>query len=263
MFLEFLITGIFSSFIVLGWQCYKDSPWENFVLKKFLRTLIIAPLISIALYFIVKRNLLQIKNLGILLLFTISIERVIGEVYKGFIRKGSHKEYEKLFERLNINFNNHFIRIIIGIIVSILITYVVVYASVKILELIFYYTPNDYIRGVLSGILGGSLCAIGGAIKDSQFEGFKIKKFIRSPLVGLIGGIILINYTQNLLVLLLSITGFERVIVELYKTFIKRQVRGIFENQKPKYTNWQEKRWIFFLLYLIGFIAFVLLLLKY
>ena len=49
-----------------------------------------------------------------------------------------------------------------------------------------------------------------------------------------------------------SLIGYERVIVELYKTFWQRQTRGIFENQKPKYANWKTKRWIFLVQYLVG-----------
>lgn len=259
-FFMFVLTGFFSSLIVLGWQCYKDTPWENFVIRKFLRTLFIAPLVSIVVYMIVKYGSLDITNLGVLLLFTISLERIIGEVYKGFIRKGSHKEYEKLFERLKIHFDRYFSRVSIGIIVSGILTIIVIGGSIKVLQFIFHFSEGYMVRGIVAGLLGGLLSAVGGAIKDSQFEGFKVKKFIRSPLVGILGGIMLIRYTHSVLVLLLAVTGFERVVVECYKTFIQRQVRGIFENQKAKYPYWFKRRWIFLGMYLIGVAALIVFL---
>jgi len=40
------------------------------------------------------------------------------------------------------------------------------------------------LAGLLVGVAGGLLVAIGDAFKDSQFEGFLPFKFLRSPVVG-------------------------------------------------------------------------------
>ncbi len=103
------------------------------------------------------------------------------------------------------------------------------------------------------------LIATGGGIKDSQREGFKFKKFIRSPITGAFAGFLLIRFSAVPIFLLLSTGGLERVIIEFYKTYYTKYTRGIFEEQKPKYKNWFKKRWIFFFTYLISVIIFIIL----
>jgi len=99
------------------------------------------------------------------------------------------------------------------------------------------------------GFIGGISVAIGGAIKDVPAEGFKLNKFIRSPLAGIVGGFIATNYVISLDLAILSAIGFERVVVEFYKTFLSIEPRGIFRGMKPKYPVWFSKRWIFFVSY--------------
>jgi len=52
-------------------------------------------------------------------------------------------------------------------------------------------TINDVAIGAFVGFLAGLAVAIGGAIKDSPNEGFKLLTFIRSPLIGMVEGAIL------------------------------------------------------------------------
>ena len=47
----------------------------------------------------------------------------------------------------------------------------------------------------------------------------------------------------------LACIGGERVGVELYKTFLRRQVRGIFAGQAPRYPAWFRVRYLFGLSY--------------
>ncbi len=248
--LTHLLLGIAAAMIVTGWQGYKDTPWEDFVFRKFVRSYLIGVLCALLVYASVRSGLLPSTNYGVLLLVIVSIERLIGEVYKGFIRKGSHAEYVKLFERLHISFSSAIIRSLAGILFAVILTAFILLVLSKLVGLILQAPVLP--SGLLIGVIGGLLSAIGGAIKDSQFEGFKVLKFIRSPLVGMVGGLLLVHYTRNPLLLLLSITGFERVVVELYKTFIKRSVRGIFEGQHPKFGRWFKLRWLFFVLYACG-----------
>lgn len=256
LLITYTITGFAASLIVVGWQGYKDTPWENFVLKKFLRSITVGILLGIVFFVLNLYWNVRADNLGILLLTILSIERIIGETYKGFIRKTSHPEYERLLIKLRIVIKNPYIRSIAGIISAIVLSVIVIGISMKIIEFITKLN-NFYITGVVAGFIGGTLNAIGGALKDSQFEGFKFLKFIRSPIVGIIGGLILVNFSSKPFFLILAITGFERVVVELYKTFVRRQVRGIFANQKPKYKIWFKRRWVFIILYGIG-VAFLI-----
>lgn len=246
----FILISVAAALIVTGWQGYKDSPWENFVTRKFMRSYLVAILVGVAFYYLNTLKLLSFNNLGILLLTILSVERATGELYKGFIRKQSHPEYIKLFERLHIRFKSPKIRVITGILFTATLATAILILLTQFISYVLLLP--SIMAGLIVGLIGGTLSATGGAIKDSQFEGFRFKKFIRSPIVGMLGGIILVRFTNNPLLLLLSVTGFERVVVELYKTFIRRQVRGIFEGQKPKYSYWLKNRWIFIILYGIG-----------
>ena len=252
----FMLMGIAAALIVTGWQGYKDSPWENFAFRKFARSYFFATIAGLIFYYLDTLKILSFDNLGVLLLTILSIERAIGELYKGFIRKKSHPEYVKLFERLHIKFKSTTIRVITGILFAIVLTGAILILLTQLITHILLLP--SIMAGLIVGLIGGTLSAAGGAIKDSQFEGFRFKKFIRSPIVGMLGGLILIRFSNNPLLLLLSVTGFERVVVELYKTFILKQVRGIFEYQKPVYVFWLKNRWIFFVLYLIGALILIL-----
>jgi hypothetical protein len=251
----FLLTGFAAALIVTGWQGYKDSPWENFSPWKFIRSYFVALLVGAVFYYLETQKILFFDNFGILFLSILSVERMMGELYKGFLRKQSHPEYIKLFERLRIKFKSFQIQLIVAIFFVATIAVATIFLLIPLVSSALLLPRN--IAGLIIGFIGGLLSATGGAIKDSQFEGFKLKKFIRSPIVGLVGGLILVRFSHDPLLLLLSAIGFERVMVELYKTFIQRRVRGIFEGQKPKYPFWLKNRWIFFVLYSIGGLALI------
>jgi hypothetical protein len=93
------------------------------------------------------------------------------------------------------------------------------------------------------------LVATGGALKDSQFEGFIPAKFIRSPIVGAMVGMIIIHFSTSWYLVVLASIGGERIGVELYKTFLKRHVRGIHANQPIRHPVWLARRGIFALLF--------------
>lgn len=251
----FIFIGVAAALIVTGWQGYKDSPWENFALWKFARSFFVAAFIGIIFYYLDALKILKFSNLGILLLAILSVERAIGELYKGFIRQQSHPEYVKLFEKFSIHFKSPANRVIAGVV------FALVLASV-ILILLIRLTPYVLLlprvaAGLIIGLFGGMLSAAGGAIKDSQFEGFKFRKFMRSPIVGMLGGTVLVYFSNHPLLLLLSAIGFERVAVELYKTFMRRQIRGVFAGQKPEYPFWLKNRRIFVILYGIGVLTLI------
>lgn len=245
-----MLCAVAVGLIVTGWQGFKDTPWEGFSWNKFPRSFIASTLIAILLYFAQIKEMLVIGNYGVILLVILSVERLIGDIYKGFVRSGSHAEYTELFRRLNLRFDSKTTRAVCGAIVLLAYGALALFVLRPLAEWLLQLPETT--AALLVGTLGGSLSAIGGAVKDAQFEGFKPIKFIRSPFVGAIGGLILINFTQQPLVLVVASVGFERIVVEFYKTFLRRSVRGIFENKKPRFPEWFKHRWIFFVSYLVG-----------
>ncbi|MEO2056700.1 MAG: hypothetical protein ABGW66_04385 [Flavobacteriaceae bacterium] len=87
------------------------------------------------------------------------------------------------------------------------------------------------INGTTAGIIAGTLVAIGGAIKDSPYEGFKPITFLRSPIVGAIVGTVLASQfkIKDFPVILLSVIGGERIVVETWK-IIRAHKPSKFEN---------------------------------
>jgi len=96
-------------------------------------------------------------------------------------------------------------------------------------------SPSPNIRSVVDyGIIGfaaGLASAVGGAVKDSPYEGFSYLKFLRSPMVGAIAGITTGYFFPDIhpAVLFFACIGEERVVVESYK-IARVQKPGKFRN---------------------------------
>jgi hypothetical protein len=248
--LTFLLVGFLAGLIVVSWQCFKDPPWEGFSLIKFARTFIFSGLVALVFYFLISSDLVYPVNFGILLLTIICFERALGEVYKGFFKK-KHEEYNEVFTHYNLGLQYKSAKVFLGVGLSVLIT---------LLFILFAYLPdlllplinNKYVLGGILGLIAGVTVAAGGALKDTTFEEFNPRKFLRSPIAGLIGGLILVNFMQEYRLLIFACIGFERVVCECYKTFIRRRVRGIFEHKKVRFPMWMRLRWLFVHTYAFG-----------
>jgi hypothetical protein len=92
-------------------------------------------------------------------------------------------------------------------------------------------------------------------MKDSQFEGFKPLKFIRSPIVAALGTTLLVQRSLSPPLIATAAIGIERVLVEFYKTFLTRQVRGIHAGKPLVHPGWLRWRWLFAVAYVAGMAA--------
>ena len=86
------------------------------------------------------------------------------------------------------------------------------------------------INGVLCGIVGGFIVALGGSYKDTLYEGFFWLRFFRSPVIGMFTGFIVgLVYPDLPLVALFGTSiAFERLCVETWKAVIRKKP-GKFE----------------------------------
>ena len=84
---------------------------------------------------------------------------------------------------------------------------------------------------IFAGFLAGLICSLGGAVKDSPYEGFKVWTFPRSIVVGTIGGILSLSLTTNFFLAFAFAGYFERFIVEGWK---------ILRNRKPGKHEWRR-----------------------
>jgi hypothetical protein len=81
---------------------------------------------------------------------------------------------------------------------------------------------------VLAGFLAGLLCSAGGAIKDAPHEGFKPLVFLRSTVVGTVGGTVSAAFTPSFLLAFAFAGYFERFVVEGWK-IVRGKKPGKFE----------------------------------
>ncbi len=236
--------GAVAGLIVSSWQGFKDPPWEGFSVAKFLRSIVVGTAAGALLCCAGPGHQSAAANLGILAFAVVAVERVIGEAYKGFFRRGKHDEYYRLLRRMAVPESVYPAKIVLGL-GFVIGAYWLFRLMAWWLARLVTGLGSLAIAGLLVGIGGGLLVAIGGALKDSQFEGFIPLKFLRSPLVGALTGMVMIRFSSQWFLVALAAVGSERVVVELYKTFLKRQVRGMHAGKPVLYPVWLARRGIF------------------
>ncbi len=115
-------------------------------------------------------------------------------------------------------------------------------------------------RAMLMGTMLTLFEASAGAYKDGFFEGFRLKTYLRSPLLGTIGGFLLGHLTQNLALVLIGLLAFERILIEVKKFFQKGYMPGKFQPGIVPFEEWMGRRRVFLAPYLATCAVFVVLL---
>ncbi len=251
--------GSAAGLIVSSWQGFKDPPWEGFYFGKFLRSIVVGAVAGVVFAWAAAAGRIAVDNLGVLAFAIVAVERVFGEAYKGFFRRSAHAEYFKLLRRIGVPASVYPVKLLTGIGFMV--------GAYWLFRLLAFWLARMagrfdslFVPGLLVGLGGGLLVAIGGALKDSQFEGFIPAKFVRSPIVGALSGVLFVQFSRTWLLVALAVVGGERVGVELYKTFLRRQVRGIHAGKPLRYPEWFARRPIFAVSYGVAVAVCVFLL---
>lgn len=238
------VTGAVAGLIVSSWQGFKDPPWEGFSVRKFLRSIVVGTAAGASIALAATRGFLAIDNLGVLAFAVVAAERVIGEAYKGFLRPGAHAEYSKLLGRFGVRQGAYLLKVLLGM-GFLIAAYWLFRLLAFVLQWMVIGRGSLLAAGLVGGLGAGLLAAIGGALKDSRFEGFLPLKFVRSPIVAGLLGMVLIRFSTSWLLVAMAMLGGERVGVEFYKTFLKRQIRGIHAGKPVSHPWWLAHRGIF------------------
>jgi len=215
---------------------YKDSPYEKFILSRFFREIIIGTLSSLFVLLFIKTNGISFV---ILFLSFVACSRIFTETYKQFIRQEPQHIYKipSMVHIFRIIPTSRLKRLILGILAF--TTFILLIASA--LKIYNFLPPS--ISGPFLGLFTGLITGVGGAYKDGFFEGFELRKFFRSPTLGLLSGFLLSFFAHTPLFLLLATWGLERMVVEFYKGFIKsKYVPGKFNFTKARYPQFFKKR---------------------
>ncbi len=213
------ISGLYTSL----WGAFKDCPYEEFKKKTFPRSIYFNVVIFLMLYTCpVFWGRISSLNFFQIFFLTMGMERAIAEFYKGFFRTEDQAKY---FVPSRITFfgsyvTNDLLRKSVGVCL-ILGTFLLILVDTTITTALEFF---------LVSYAAGMLVSIGGAYKDAPFEGFKILKFQKSPVVLSPFFFLFYLFSPTSLGILTCMNfGLERFIVEYYKTYIQRNMSGKFK----------------------------------
>ena len=196
---------------VATWGAYKDTPFEGFKPVSYLRSIVLAIVVAVALWtWPAMRNTSDVLvGLGVIY----ATERVATEWWKAIIRDQDQSGYS-IPMRLGFHgrpIDNPFIRYSAGILV--LLAIVAAIAGVASVQRLLPNVPH-WLTIATVGAAGGWATALGGAWKDAPIEGFSFWKFLRSPAVATLWAAPLSLMTADWVLLSISAGGMAVASIE-------------------------------------------------
>lgn len=181
--IEVLIVSLVAGLHRSCWGAYKDSPYENFSIFKFLRSILVAVFCGLLLSFL--PHFVGKFELWTLFVSVVAIDTVLWEIYKMFFREESQAKYKipSTFHLLNRKVESRPKKMIFGIGMLLFVFLFVIWSA--------EWKINNIFMALVVAVVVGWVEAIGGAWKDAPFEGFEFWKLFRSPVVALVVGILL------------------------------------------------------------------------
>lgn len=226
-FLYHLLVAIISGLYTSLWGAYKDSPYEGFKPKTFPRSIYFSLAILGFFQFVswfdcaLVSGFCQLDPFH-LFFFLMGLERYTCEIYKIFFRIEDQSKYfiPPRFCFFNREVHHEGIRRCCGLI-FLAGTIAVALIPTSITTLPYF---------LLAALATGGIISLGGAYKDAFKEGFDPKKFFRSIVVVALLGTPVFYYLGpiSLGCLIFTYGGFERFIVEYYKSYWIKSVPGKF-----------------------------------
>jgi len=100
----------------------------------------------------------------------------------------------------------------------------------------------NILGALLMGLFAGGFVATTGMLKDIRYEPFSLRKFVRSPIIALVWAIVgfLAFEVNDLFIMLGFCAGMERLTVEVWKGFLRRQMPSKFKSS-DRDTTWLLK----------------------
>ena len=231
-----------------GW---KDSPHEGFRPTRFWREITIAAVAGVILC-----TVDQLSCLLLMFLSAFSISRISTEFYKLFLRREKQDDYRIPTQ---VHLARHVLSNRLGRLALGAMWLGAIYGLYALLRLL-PDTASPHLVGPLAGLLFGTSLAIAGACKDGAIEGFKLRKFVKSPMSGVIGGLLVSFHTSQLEFLVLGAIALERMINELvFKLLRPGYVPGKFKLQPAPYPEWLTRRRWFLVPYTLTWLVAIAL----
>ena len=232
-----------------SYGAWKDSPYESFKPGSFLRELVIACGVGIALCWV---DHLTTPFLIFLSAFTLT--RIVTEFYKMFVRSERQDVYRIPTQ---VHWVGHVVdhgptRFVLG-----LAWLGAIFGLYRLLTLLPpRWSPT--LVGPIAGLAFGTALAIGGGYKDGSVTRFYVHKFVRSPINGMIGGLLVSLHAGGLRFFTLGAIACERMLTELFfKIMRPGYVGGHFKSTEPTFPEWTHKRKVFVVPYVLTWVLFI------
>lgn len=232
---------------------YKDSPHESFLLRRFVREIVIAAcLVSVLAWY----GLVDGQTSFILYVSVFSLSRIATEFWKLFIRVEPQAGFR-------IPTQVHLMRrVVLNPLARQLLGFAWL-AGIYGCYALFTLLPDSLPSVVTGAIVGGGIglgIACVGAYKDGTIEGFYWHKFAKSPCFGMLGGAIAGVHTVSLPFLVLAAIGTERMVNELFFKILRRgYVPGKFPSMTATFPAWLDRRRVFLVPYAATWVLYLAL----
>jgi hypothetical protein len=228
---------------------WKDSPFESFKPGSFMRELVIATGVGLAL-----STVDRFASPFLIFLSAFTLCRIVTEFYKMFVRNERQDVYR-------IPTQVHWVGHVVDSLPMRLALGVGWLGAIYGLYCLLTLLPHGWspaLTGPAVGVIMGTALAIGGGYKDGSVTRFYVHKFVRSPINGAIGGLIVSLHTGGLQFLLLGAIACERMLTELFFKILKPgYVGGHFMSTEPAFPEWMTRRRVFIVPYALTWALFV------
>ena len=210
---EVVLAGLATGLHAASWGGFKDSPFEGFRRRSFLRSPVVA--LAVALALVTVGPLEWVRTPLVLVGLLYAGERLSTEWWKAFVREDDQAAYSipMRVAVLGRPVDARLPRYLAALAV----------AGALALVLVVPVAGTDGLPAwalVVVGGSGGWLTAAGGAWKDAPVEGFSGWKFLRSPVVATAWALVLLPTVSDPRMLAVAAGGLAVLVVETYKTFL-------------------------------------------
>lgn len=230
------LVGLCAGLHAALYGAYKDSPHESFLLRRFIRELVLATTAAIWLHF---SGAADGQSAFVLYLSCFALSRIATEFWKLFVRIEPQSDFRIPTQ---IHFFSHvvhnpFLRLLIGF--GFLGG---IYGCFRLFDLFPDGLPL-IVRGAMLGASIGVAEGLAGAYKDGSIEGFSLFKFFKSPVFGMGGGVIAALHTSDPAFILLGAIGSMRMFLELFfKILVQGYAPGKFRSMVGPFRVWADRR---------------------
>lgn len=236
------IVGLLSGTHASIWGMYKDAVHEGFSVHRFARSMVIGCAAGVLLQRALHLPLGAPGALVLLFGLAYAAERGVVEVWKTFVRDEDQSKYfiPMQFSIRGIPVKARGVRLAAG----------ALYIAVVGLCLLAIARLADGSATLATsaqvGLVVGLIIAVGGGWKDAPKEGFDPLKFFRSPVMTVLGAMLLSRFTDSYLLIAVGAIGYERAVAETYKTFcFPSRPRGKFTGKPITHPEMLRRRQYF------------------